>query len=364
MASGETELTAGDRKRPLYKSMMEVMEKRIRSGQLAPGAKAPSESDLIAEFRVSSTTARRCLDELERIRLVRRVQGKGTFVTADSQIPHHRQIGILYNELFSLAEGVSAHIFRGVSEVIGPADRQAMFLAAGTLRRSANPGMALREMVHSNNLEGVLVMSPLPLSWLRPALEEGIPTASVNFAYQDPRICSAVVDSNDALHQLLDRLREVGHRHIVLIRQTFSPELLEGVALSSWDLSLAGDLDLRMESFAYFGPDQTQELVDRCLKNAVRPTAFICIGYEMALKVRHAIKAWDRAIPEDISLVFVGAPPGPSEIDGQVVPIQAMSVWAAGALLDWSAGRPPQQRVHTVKSQPQMGLTLGPAKRM
>ncbi len=76
MASGETQLTTGDRKRPLYKGMMEIMERRIRSGQLAPGAKAPSESDLIAEFRVSSTTARRCLDELERLRLVRRVQGR------------------------------------------------------------------------------------------------------------------------------------------------------------------------------------------------------------------------------------------------------------------------------------------------
>lgn len=362
MASGETELIIGDRKRPLYKGIMQIMEKRIRSGQLAPGAKAPSESDLIAEFRVSSTTARRCLDELERLRLVRRVQGKGTFVTADSQLHQHRQIGILYNELFSLAEGVSAHIFRGVSEVIDPADRQAMFLAAGALRRSADPGMALREMVHSNKLEGVLVMSPLPLSWLRPILEEGIPIASVNFSYQDSRICSAVVDSNDALHSLLDRLRELGHRHIVLLRQTFLPDLLEGVALSPWDVSMAGDLDLRMESFPYFGPDQTRELVDRSLNSAVRPTAFITIGYEMALKVRHAIKACDLAIPEDISLVFVGAPPGPSEIDGQVVPIQAMSVWAARAMLDWSAGRPPHERSNTVKSQPQKGLTLGPAR--
>lgn len=341
---------------------MDIMERRIRSGQLAPGSKAPSESDLIAEFRVSSTTARRCLDELERLRMVRRVQGKGTFVTSETQLPDHRQIGILYNELFSLAEGVSAHIFRGVSEVLDPADRHAMFLAAGMLRRSADPGMALRELVRGNNLEGVLVMSPLPLPWLRPIMEEGTPIASVNFSYQDPRICSGVVDSNDALHSLLDRLRRAGHRHIVLLRQTFSTELLEGVALSPWDLSLAGDLDLRLETFAYFGPDQTQELVKRCLQNPIHPTAFITIGYEMALKVRHAIKAQKLEIPEDVSLVFVGAPPGPSEIDGQVVPIQAMSVWATKSLLDWSVGRPPHQRVHIVKSLPQIGLTLGPAK--
>ncbi|MCC7351043.1 MAG: GntR family transcriptional regulator [Phycisphaerales bacterium] len=359
MASGESQLTTGDRKRPLYKGMMDIMEKRIRSGQLAPGSRAPSESDLIAEFRVSSTTARRCLDELERLRLVRRVQGKGTFVTSETQLPHHRQIGILYNELFSLAEGVSAHIFRGVSEVLDPAERHAMFLAAGMLRRSANPGMALRELVHGNNLEGVLVMSPLPMSWLRPILEEGIPLASVNFSYQDPRICSSVVDSNDTLHHLLGRLRKAGHRHIVLIRQTFPAEQLEGVALSPWDPSLAADLDLRLETFPYFGPDQTKELVDRSLKHSIRPTAFITIGYEMSLKVRHAIKAANLAIPDDVSLVFVGAPPGPSEIDGQVVPIQAMSVWATKAMLDWSVGRPPHQRINLFKSTPLAGLTLG-----
>lgn len=362
MASGKTDLKAGERRQPLYKSLMEVMEQRIRSGQLAPGSKAPSESDLIAEFRVSSTTARRCLDELERLRLVRRVQGKGTFVTSEAQLPDHRQIGILYNELFSLAEGVSAHIFRGVSEVLDPAERHAMFLAAGMLRRSADPGMALRELVRGNNLEGILVMSPLPLSWLRPIMEEGTPIASVNFSYQDPRICSSVVDSNDALHQILGRLREAGHRHIVLLRQTFTMDLIEGVQLSPWDPSLAGDLDLRLETFAYFGPDQTRELVERCLENPIRPTAFITIGYEMALKVRHAIKSRQIEIPRDVSLVFVGAPPGPSEIDGQTVPIQSMSVWATKALLDWSAGRPPRQRINTFKSLPQMGLTLGPFK--
>ncbi len=351
------------RRQPLYQRLMEAMRQRIESGQLRPGEKAPSESDLIAEFRVSSTTARRCLDELERLQLVRRVQGKGTFVTERPVLVEHRQIGILYNELFSLGEGISSHIFRGAGPVLEASAHHGVLLAAGAVRRAGEPAAALREMVRRNHLEGILVMSPLPRAWLQGVLEEGLPVASVNFAYEDPRIYSAVSDGRAVAGRLADRLVAAGHRRVVSIRRTFPPELLEGVALSAWDLQGRATLDWRMESFPYFGPDQTPEVVDRCLARPDRPTAFIAVGYEMALKIRHEVKARGFSIPEDISLLYVGAPPGPSEIDGEVVPVEAMSAWAVQTLLDLSdpGVQPPPERIKTFASRPQTGATFARA---
>lgn len=49
-------------------------------GGRAPGSAAPSEHELAARFRVSRLTARAALEELERRWLVRRRQGRGTFV--------------------------------------------------------------------------------------------------------------------------------------------------------------------------------------------------------------------------------------------------------------------------------------------
>ena len=106
-----------------------------------------------------------------------------------------------------------------------------------------------------------------------------------------------------------------------------------------------------------------RSFVNRCLDGDDPPTAFVAIGYEMALKVRHAVKARNLAIPEDISLMYVGAPPGPSEIDGEIVPIEAMSAWAAQTLLDLALARRPSERIKAFSSHPQAGSTLGSASR-
>ena len=58
------------------------MTERIESGEVGVGDRLPSEADLVAEFGVSRTTARRALDELRRQGLVRREPGRGTFLAS------------------------------------------------------------------------------------------------------------------------------------------------------------------------------------------------------------------------------------------------------------------------------------------
>jgi GntR family transcriptional regulator len=52
----------------------------IQLGKLAPGAPVPSENEIIERFKVSNTTARKTLHELEKEGWVTRIKGKGTFV--------------------------------------------------------------------------------------------------------------------------------------------------------------------------------------------------------------------------------------------------------------------------------------------
>lgn len=62
-----------------YQISQEIIEK-IRSGQLQPGMKIPSENEIIRTYDVSNTTARRSLQELEAAGWGVRIKGKGTFV--------------------------------------------------------------------------------------------------------------------------------------------------------------------------------------------------------------------------------------------------------------------------------------------
>jgi len=52
----------------------------VRRGELTPGSPVPSENEIIEKYRVSNTTARKALHELEKEGWVTRIKGKGTFV--------------------------------------------------------------------------------------------------------------------------------------------------------------------------------------------------------------------------------------------------------------------------------------------
>ena len=68
---------------PLYHQIQHLIRHRIMSGEYVPGSQIPSENELCRELNVSRVTLREALRELVRDRMLRKVQGKGTFVAVD-----------------------------------------------------------------------------------------------------------------------------------------------------------------------------------------------------------------------------------------------------------------------------------------
>jgi GntR family transcriptional regulator len=66
----------------LYHQLLGILWGRIDSGEIGVGDRLPSEAELVSDFGVSRTTARRALDELRREGLVRREPGRGTFLVS------------------------------------------------------------------------------------------------------------------------------------------------------------------------------------------------------------------------------------------------------------------------------------------
>ncbi len=67
--------------RPLYAKVKDHIVGQIQSGAWAPGARVPSENELVHSFRISRMTANRALRELNSEGFVERVPGVGTFVS-------------------------------------------------------------------------------------------------------------------------------------------------------------------------------------------------------------------------------------------------------------------------------------------
>jgi len=67
----------------VWKRIELALRDEIAAGDLAPGARLPTEAQLSARFGVNRHTVRRAVEEMSRAGLVRVEQGRGSFVTED-----------------------------------------------------------------------------------------------------------------------------------------------------------------------------------------------------------------------------------------------------------------------------------------
>lgn len=72
---------------PRFKEIENEIRERIVRNQLGPGAKLPSEAELMMEFAVSRITVRQALSGLHNAGLIEKVNGKGSFVTRPTDTP-------------------------------------------------------------------------------------------------------------------------------------------------------------------------------------------------------------------------------------------------------------------------------------
>ncbi len=71
---------------PKYYSISQEIIRKIRAGDLEPGSRIPSENEIIHRYRVSNTTARKALLEIEKSGWGLKIKGKGTIVRSRSVV--------------------------------------------------------------------------------------------------------------------------------------------------------------------------------------------------------------------------------------------------------------------------------------
>ena len=71
--------------KPKFLELSDRIIEKIKEGELLPGDKVPSENELIKKYKISNTTARKVLLDIESRGWVRRIKGKGTYVLNRTQ---------------------------------------------------------------------------------------------------------------------------------------------------------------------------------------------------------------------------------------------------------------------------------------
>ena len=70
---------------PIYQQLVDTIRFGARKGTLVPGQKLPTVQELSQSLGIARGTIKRAYDELERMGLVEKVQGRGTFLRSESE---------------------------------------------------------------------------------------------------------------------------------------------------------------------------------------------------------------------------------------------------------------------------------------
>jgi GntR family transcriptional regulator len=163
---------------PRYHRIAEVLRRRIRAGELAPGERLPDQRTLAREFGVTLMTLRQALELLEREHLISRRHGLGTFVAApsiDYDILHLRRLA---GDLSAQGEPVTTRLLdarfvpadRRVATALGLVGRPPV-LALERLRLVDGHAVSLQRSFLPAALGEEVVKADLRLTPLRQALE-------------------------------------------------------------------------------------------------------------------------------------------------------------------------------------------------
>ncbi len=134
---------------PLYAQIKEILRARILDGTYEAHAQMPSESELMAAFKVSRITVRQALGDLQKEGLIFKIHGKGTYVSKPKAF---QNIG----QLMGFGEAMNRMGYETFSQVVS-----IKALAAG---KTVAPKLNLRERDVVTELRRLRFLNREPIS--------------------------------------------------------------------------------------------------------------------------------------------------------------------------------------------------------
>jgi GntR family transcriptional regulator len=217
---------------PKYFQISREIIGQIQRGELLPGAAVPSENELIEKHRVSNTTARKVLNELEKGGWAMRVKGKGTFV---------REFAVV----------------RAINRIFGFTRNM---IEAGRKPTTTLLGLHLREQDHTQTINGHQFTLKGPFYEIeRLRLADGVPMMKET-RYISQRLCPDIQGHN-LEHSLYDIFKKHYSIDLTEINQMLSAVVLDGAWFKVFEVTKSIPA-LRVEGVSFCGKNIIVEMED------------------------------------------------------------------------------------------------------
>ena len=215
------------------KSLKQDILNWIHSGEIPPEGRLPSIQKLAEEYHLSYVTVQKALAELEREGFLLRRNGVGVFVRKQEKCREIRKLAVPFR---LNSNPVFARFYETIADASAARNIPLLFGSPGEdevsfIRKAAAAGCdAMLRFPGPARLESQ-VYAQLKKSAMR--------TVILNDWWQEGGSCFPCVRSDEgkAMDTLLERLYELGHRHVALVQEAFFANRFElEKAFSRWQI--------------------------------------------------------------------------------------------------------------------------------
>lgn len=195
---------------PLYQQIKEILKEKIEKKEI----ESLSERYIIHKFNVSSITARRVLRELREEGYIESKIGIGSFVVERKE--KVKDIGVIFYNLSETIEPAVLEIIKGIEE---KAEEKGYHLHLYTTRRKSiiETKNNLYHLIEKNKIQGLIILSPLPLKDIEFIKEKGTPFVVCTNYYPEIETSYVIYDYKATTEKVCEKLYKKGMRKIGIV---------------------------------------------------------------------------------------------------------------------------------------------------
>lgn len=291
---------------PLYERIQQYFEKKIYSGELAPGEKLPSISELQQTLNVSAGPIRQALKIMEAKNLISIRHGQGSFVNDFRSVnPKERLIGFICPK--SEDDEMSFGWIRGIQSGLAAKGYSMVYAESDVL-----PSKEIREIerLKSLKVKGFIICPtgcPETVETMRDLHCSGCPVVFLDRTIPGLGVSSICSDNERGMQDLVEHLIQQGHENIGIAYEareectTSVQERLGGYKAALEDAGLEVKPELIYPLYG-FETTWADEVVEKILNSDVRPSAVIGGNDHIALALLRKARERELNIPGDLAI--------------------------------------------------------------
>ena len=297
---------------PKYLEIVNWIQAKIENGELKSGNKLYSENELSEMFHISRQTVRHAIDVLEQRKLVMRIQGSGTYISATDSFGATTEKTMNIAVISTYVDSyIFPNIIKGIEKVLSKADY--MVQIAFTNNKIERERDIIQNILEKNNIDGLIVeatKSALPnpnIMFYQQIMNRGIPVIFFNSYY--PALSVPHVALNDKLmgKKVTKYLIDKGHKKIAAIFKADDGQGHQRYA-GYVEAMLEANIKLNDTNIIWLDTEYIRDLKDEKKQILTRIdgcTAVFCYNDEIAFLLEEICQKEEIQVPEDLSIIGI-----------------------------------------------------------